>query len=236
MVKYYLTENQLTERPDDYMAIAIPVTSMDKEGIISEVIDRGSTVTRTDVLAVFNAIEEVIVKASLNGCTINLPLFNTSFSISGVFEGTEDSFDGNRHKLNLNITKGVLLRDAEKKSKCEKTNAPAAPLQIREVKDTVSKKVNECLTAGGVVEVRGYNIKIEGDDPACGLWFVAETGVELKAEVFIENKPSKIYAMIPATLEKGIFYQMKVVTQHTGGALMKSPKVFTYQKYLTGRN
>jgi len=27
----------------------------------------------------------------------------------------------------------------------EETNAPAATLQIREVKDTISKKVNECL-------------------------------------------------------------------------------------------
>ena len=42
----------------------------------------------------------------------------------------------------------------------EETNAPAATLQIREVKDTISKKVNECLTARGVVEVCGFDILV----------------------------------------------------------------------------
>ena len=56
-----------------------------------------------------------------DGEAINLPLINTSFSISGVFDSPMDAFDGNRHKLNLNITKGVLLREAEKKVKLQKT-------------------------------------------------------------------------------------------------------------------
>jgi hypothetical protein len=28
-----------------------------------------------------------------------------------------DNFDGNRHKLNINLSKGTLLREAEKKGK-----------------------------------------------------------------------------------------------------------------------
>ena len=235
MVKYYLTENLLTERPNDYTAVAVAMTSLDKEGLITEIMDKGSTLTRTDVVAVFNAMEEVIRKASLNGISINLSLFNTSFSISGVFEGTEDMFDENRHKFNINVTKGVLLREAEKNTKCEKTHAPAAPLQIREVKDTISGKVNECLTARGVVEVRGYNIKIEGEDPACGLWFVAENGATAKAEAFVENKPSKVFAIIPNLDAANGAYKVKIVTQSSGGGgvLLKTARIFMFPKNLT---
>ena len=231
MLSYSLVENNLTDRPDDYSAQTHAMASFDKEAIITRMLQRGTSLTRTDILAVLNAFEETVVDLHLEGCTITHPLLNTSFSISGVFESPLDSFDGNRHKLNINLTKGVLLREAEKNVKFEKTNAVAPQPQIQEVKDSVSGRVNERLTAGGVVEMRGYNLKIDGDDATCGLWFVAGNGQETKAMTIIENKPARIIAMIPALA--GGNYQVKVVTQHTvSGTLLKMPKVFTYPKSL----
>jgi hypothetical protein len=229
-LKYGLNENHLTERTDDWTAIAYPVASLDQEAVITRILAKGTSLTRTDVLAVLNALNEVVADGAGQGYTFNLPLLNTSFSISGVFESPLDTFDGNRHKLNLNLTKGVVLREAEKRVKPVKTNTSTPLPQIQEVKDSVSGSVNELLTAGGVVEVRGYNLKIEGGNPACGLWFVAG-GAEIKAGTVIENKPSRIIAMIPA-MAAGT-YQIKVVTQFTGGKLLKTPKVFVYPKDLT---
>ena len=102
------------------------------------------------------------------------------------------------------------------------------------MKDSVSGAINELLTAAGVVEVRGYNLKIDGDEPACGLWFVADNGQETQATVVIENKPSKIIAMIPDLTDGN--YQIKVTTQFTGGGtFLKIPKVFVYPKNLAVR-
>jgi hypothetical protein len=182
--------------------------------------------------AALNLKNETIAEGAERGDTFTLPLMNISFSISGVFDGPLDTFDPNRHKLNINLTKGVLLREAEKKVKLVKTNKPAPLPQIQEVKDSVSGAVNDRLTAGGVVELRGYSLKIEGDSPACGLWFVAEGGQETKAVTVIENKPSRILAMIPV-LSAGN-YQMKVVTQFSGGGrFLLNPKIFVYPKTLT---
>ena len=104
--------------------------------------------------------------------------------------------------------------------------------QIQEVKDTVSGTINEKITARGIVEVRGYNLKIEGDSPSCGLWFVGGDGKETKATVMAENKPSKIIALIPE-LTSGI-YQVKVATQFSGGGKpLLAPKLFIYPKELT---
>lgn len=232
MLEYSLVENQMTERPDDYSAQTHATGSLDKEAIIARMLNRGTLLTRTDILAVLNNLEETIVDALLEGYLINLPLFNISFSISGVFESLMDNFDGNRHKLNINLTKGVLLRNTEKEVQFQKVLATLPQPQIQEIKDSVSGVVNEKLTANGVVEVRGYNLKIDGEDQTCGLWFVHDNGDETKAEVIIENKPSKIIAMIPALANGN--YRIKVVTQHTGsGTLLKSPRVFTYMKTLT---
>jgi hypothetical protein len=230
-MKYSLTENMLTERPDDYSAMAHAVSSLDTEAIIQRMLNKGTTVTKTDILAVLNSFYEVIRDAHLEGHTVNLPLINTSFSISGVFDGPLDTFDPNRHKLNINVTKGTILRDAEKNVKVEKTNVPTPLPQIQEVKDSISGTVNERFTANGVVEIRGYNLKIDGDNPKCGLWFVDESGNETKAQTIIENKPTRIIAMIP-DLKPGN-WQVKVVTQYViGGKPLKEPRTFVYQKTL----
>jgi len=232
VLKYSLVENLLTERPDDLSAQTHSMGSFDREAIITRMLQKGTLLTRTDILAVLNAFEETITDALLNGYAVNLPLFNTSFSISGLFEGAMDSFDGNRHKLNINLTKGTLLRNAEKNVKLEKTAARAPQPTIQEVMDSVSGAVNERLTASGVVELRGYNLRIEGDDPTCGLWFIAENGIETKAAVILENKPSRIMAMIPALAAGN--WQVKVVTQFTGsGKSLKTPKMMIYPKNLT---
>jgi hypothetical protein len=231
-IKYALVENLLTERPDDFSAQVISKGSLDREAIIRRILQKGTSLTRTDVLAVLNGLEETVDDATQDGYTVNLPLFNTSFSISGVFESAMDTFDGNRHKLNINLTKGTLLRSAEKKIKVEKTAAHAPHPSIMEVKDSVSGAVNERLTAAGVAEIRGYTLRIEGADPACGLWFVEAGGSETKATVIVENKPSRIVAMIPA-LKPGM-YQVKIATQFSGTAkLLKAPKIIVYPKNLT---
>ena len=235
MLQYSLLENLLTDRPDDFSAQTHSIATLDKEAIITRILNKGTLLTRTDILAALNGFEEAVSEALLEGYSLTLPLFNTSFSISGVFESILDTFDGNRHKLNINLTKGTLLRKTEKEVKFEKTNPATALPNIQEVRDSISGTVNERLTRNGVVEVRGYNLKIDGTDPACGLWFVAEDGTETKAAVMVENKPSRIIAMIPDL--PGGNWQMRVSTQFTGSnKLLKTPKTFVFPKSLTVEN
>ena len=228
ILKYSLNENQLTDRTDDYSAMTHASGSFDMEAIINRMLSRGTLVTRTDVVAVMNNFQEAVVDIINEGGMINTPLFNTSFSISGVFESPLDSFDPNRHKLNINLTKGVMLRNTEKAVKFEKTHSATPLPQIQEVRDSKTGSVNEVLTSNGVVEVYGYNLKIAGDDPRCGLWFIATDGVEIRAEVMIDNKPSKIIAMIPQLDYDEM--QIKIVTQYTGGVLLKNPRTYVYPK------
>ncbi len=234
MLKYNLVENLLTERPDDYAAQTIPTRSYDKNAVIDLILRRGTLLTRTDVLAVMNGLEETVVDVVRDGGTINLPLFNTSFSISGVFDGPMDSFDSSRHRLNVNLTKGTLLRKAESEVRFAKTDAVTPQPSIVEVRDAVSGATNDVLTPGGVIQLWGANLKIAGDNEANGLWFVPETGDAIKAEVVITNKPSQLIAMIPALAAGN--YTVRVVTQSTGGgALLKTPRSYVFERTLVVR-
>ena len=233
MLKYSLRENLLTPAPDDYMAQAADVRSYTLDEIIDLMMEKGSTLTRADVAATLQVYGEVVSAIIKDGSAVNTPLMNTSMSISGVFDGANDSFDKKRHTVNLNITAGTLLRDAVTKVKCEKTEGASTDPYITEVADIVSGKVNEVLTKGGVVQLVGSRLKFDAKDAAQGIFFVPETGEAVRAAVIAENKPARLMAIIPADLAAGTYY-IEVRSKHSGGGKpLKAVKAGRFAKPLT---
>lgn len=206
MLKYSLRENLLTPAPDDYMAQAADVRSYTLDEIIDLMMEKGTTLTRADVAATLQVYGEVVSAIIKDGSAVNTPLMNTSMSISGVFDGANDSFDKKRHTVNLNITAGTLLRDAVTKVKCEKTEGTSTDPYITEVTDIVTGTVNTTLTKGGVVQLVGSRLKFDAKDAAQGIFFVPETGEAVRATVIAENKPARLMAIIPAGLKAGTYY------------------------------
>ena len=233
MLKYSLRENLLTPAPDDYMAQVTDVRSYTLDEIIDLMMDKGTTLTRADVAATLQVYGEVCSSLIKDGAALNTPLMNTSMSISGVFDGANDSFDKKRHTVNLNITAGILLRDVLPKIKCEKTEAASTDPYITEVADIVSGKVNEVLTKGGVVQLVGARLKFDAKDTAQGIFFVPETGEAVRAAVIAENKPARVMAIIPADLPAGTYY-IEVRSKHSGGGKpLKAVKAGRFAKPLT---
>ena len=233
MLKYCLRENLLTPPPDDYMAQAQDVRSYTLDEIIDLMMDKGTTLTRADVAATLQVYGEVVSAIIKDGSAVNTPLMNTSMSISGVFDGANDSFDKKRHTVNLNITAGTLLRDAVTKVKCEKTEGVSIDPYITEVTDIVTGTVNTTLTKGGVVQLVGSRLKFDAKDAAQGIFFVPETGEAVRAAVIAENKPARLMAIIPADLAAGTYY-IEVRSKHSGGGKpLKAVKAGRFAKPLT---
>ena len=122
MLEYSLHENLLTERTDDFAAQPHIKTIYKREQLIDLMLQRGTLVTKTDIVAVLNNLEETVDFVVRNGGAVNLPLFDTGFSIGGVFDSAMDTFDPARHKLHVTIRKGTLLRTAEREVKLTKIN------------------------------------------------------------------------------------------------------------------
>ncbi|UTC62101.1 DUF4469 domain-containing protein [Treponema sp. OMZ 799] len=233
MLKYCLRENLLTPAPDDYMAQAADVRSYTLDEIIDLMMEKGTTLTRADVAATLQVYGEVCSSLIKDGSAVNTPLMNTSMSISGVFDGANDSFDKKRHTVNLNITAGTLLRDAVTKVKCEKTEGVSTDPYITEVTDIVTGTVNTTLTKGGVVQLVGARLKFDAKDTAQGIFFVPETGNPVRAAVIAENKPARLMAIIPADLAAGTYYievRTKILEGNKSGKTLKSGR---FNKALT---
>ena len=233
MLKYSLRENLLTPAPDDYMAQVADVRSYTLDEIIDLMMDKGTTLTRADVAATLQVYGEVCSSLIKDGAALNTPLMNTSMSISGVFDGANDSFDKKRHTVNLNITAGTLLRDAVTKVKCEKTEGASTDPYITEVTDIVTGTANTTLTKGGVVQLVGARLKFDAKDAAQGIFFVPETGEAVGAAVIAENKPARLMAIIPTDLAAGTYYIEVRTKIDMGGKKLKTHKTGRFNKPLT---
>lgn len=233
MLKYALRENLLTPAPDNYMAQTADVRSYTLDEIINLMMEKGSSVTRADAAAVLQVYGEVCALVIANGSALNTPLFNTSMSISGVFDGANDSFDKKRHAVNLNLTAGTLLRDAVQEVKCEKTQIASTDPYITEVKDVVSDTVNTVLTKGGIVQITGSRLKFDAKDETQGIFFVPETGEAVRCSVIAENKPARLTALIPNSLSAGTYYVEVRTKLAEGGKPLKAMKAGRFAKPLT---
>jgi hypothetical protein len=233
-LKYFVTDYKLTSAKEG-SKIAIPVSkgSIGEEGIAKAIVKMGSTVGEIDVLAVMRGLNKAVTSLSEMGFTINLPLFRTSFSMTETYNADGTPAQGGKNKVKINLHKGSKLSEAESNLRTERTNPPADALTVYMVRDNESDTADDKLTPGGSFEVYGNGLKIDGDDPACGLYFVDADGKEYKAGKFTAkgNIPKMLSAMIPQ-LEPGQ-YQIKVVTQYAGSKPRKDPKTVVYNTKLT---
>lgn len=214
-LKYALLEAHLTPAPDDYVAQVQEVKSHDINSLTEKMLQKGSTITKTDTLAVLNSFFEVIEEVTRQGETINLDLFKSHISISGIFDGAADRFDPERHTVHLNMNAGKRLKEAITGISIEKVTAVKALPHVLEVKDSITGSVNGQISSGGVLEIIGSRLKIAGDDPKNGVYFEDSQGKAYKVKTLIENKPARLIVLLPS-LEKGM-YSLNISTQYSGG-------------------
>jgi len=216
MANYSLRDNPLTEDPNDKLAQLEGIHSFTKDEIIERILKRGNTITRTDLLAAINAYEEEIAYITEEGNTVNTPLLNTSLSISGVFVNSEDTFDPRRHSLKVNAQAGVPLKEAASKIKLTKVQGSSSSPWITAVRDTLSDSddTTGALKAGSVIELTGARLKFDPTDSEQGVFLIGEAG-EIRLAKIIENKPSRVLALLPADTAAGV-YSMELRTKNTG--------------------
>ena len=101
---------------------------------------------------------------------------------------------------------------------------------IEQFLDCESGTVNQKLTPGGSCVITGNRIKIAGESPECGLYFVSTAREPLQVKAVrspLANTNRKIISSIPPDLSDGE-YVAEIKTQYPsggGGTYLKTPRV-----------
>lgn len=214
-MKYYLKENQLTEE-NNYAARVLTEESHDLDAIIRLMLEKRNVVSKTDITAVFTAFFQIVEECIQRGENINLPIFNLGYSITGVFDEDTDVFDPEKHHVNVNLTNGTQVKKAIEQVKLTKVDSVQTDPVINSFIDIATQSKNDKLSKNSLFEVHGKRLKIAGEDPGIGLFFVAEDGTETKVSLIAENGQKKLIGQSP-DLPAGK-YRVRVKTQSTFGA------------------
>ncbi|MDR2651922.1 MAG: DUF4469 domain-containing protein [Prevotellaceae bacterium] len=233
MLQYALFENLLTPAPNDYMAQPQNVRSHDVDDIINRIGERYTGLTPAQLKAAFYEIADEMRIITKEGETVNTPIINTLWSIPGVIEGAVDAIDPKKNPAKLNAVPGSILREAAKQVKLEKVIVSEPMPHILEVKDIASDTVNEQITPGGVIQLRGGRLKFFPDIENDGIFIIDEQGAEIKLSTIVENKPARLIAVLPMNIPQGDYFIEVRTSCSTTGKQMKSLKMGRYNKILT---
>jgi hypothetical protein len=233
MLQYNLIENFLTPAPNDYLAQPTNVRSYNLQEIYQRISARYPGLTPTQISAAVNEFFDELAAITENGETVTTPLFNTQLSMPGVYDSAMDTYDPKRHTVKININPGVRMREAVRKVKTEKVSVAEPLPHILEVKDVSSDTINDVITPGGVVQLRGGKLKFLTDQPDNGIFMIGENGAETKLAVIVENKPARLIAVMPADIPQGEYFVEVRTSWTSSGKPVKILKRGRYNKILT---
>jgi hypothetical protein len=197
-VNYYLRPNKLGQNGRHYMANVISNNSVELEEIVEEILRRGSTVTRADVMSVLTEYHNVIEYYLQSGSNVRTPLVNFSSSIGGIFNFPTDHYDPARHVIRPVTNPGRRLQGFYRDHMSANLVEPRMNIPHPEVfKDVVSGERNGSVTPLGMAKLLGRRLKINGREDGAGIFFIDGGGREIPVTFIGQNYPSELIFTIP---------------------------------------
>ena len=198
-IKYVIRASNLPAILGAHLAQVQPTYTADLDDIVERIVGHGTTVARSDLYSAledfFTAVEEMLQA----GIFVRTPLACFRVSLTGRFDGTEDSFDKARHEVLPRIIPASRLRKAlrDHSEVVKQRRIPRRPYADKFV-DVNTGVVDSVVTPGGGARLLGAVLKFDPADPAQGVFFIAADNSETRAEVVIRNMPGELSLLNPA--------------------------------------
>jgi len=235
-IKASLYDNALTENPNDFIARVSSERSLSVKDIAGSAATRGGAdVSAAAMEHAVNLWLKEMAYRLCDGFSVNAGWFNASVGIRGVFDSPNEGFNPAKHTVSFDFQQGAQLRRELEQVTVEITGVADTSLGVAQVTDVKTGSVNDLLTPNRNLRMAGVKIKIEGDSPANGVYFINQATQErtrVESSDVVNNKPSEVMVVIPQ-LPAGE-YRVEVVTQYsTGGNLLKAPRSTLFDRVLT---
>jgi hypothetical protein len=217
--------NNLGTSESPYYALAAWSKVVDSEAFIDRMAAGRTTLSKTDILAVFQLAREELSRLLAEGYYVKTPLGAALPVAKGRFSSPDDSFlpksPDSGHELRIAFRIDPTIEaEALASIQCirDKEGDRRSP-HITAIASLPSENSEEAV-AGGLVRISGARMKFDPVDSRLGLVFRDEAGRETRAETYALAQPSSVIAIAPTTLEAGA-YRLLIRTISKGGALLE---------------
>jgi hypothetical protein len=217
-----------------YIARNESETSLNIEDIIAYMKKRagftGSTKDAIDHVRMF--LTETMYQLC-NGKTVDMGYYSIYPNVGGSFNSVDDARDHLKNPVSFRFRCRKAMRELAKDTGVIITALSDGNARIKTFIDQSNDSENKTVMSGKHFVITGRKIKVEGDDPECGVYFepVTENANDQKRikveDRLIQNNSRKIIGTVPK-LKAHCKYKVVIISQHTNTtSLLKSPRTIT---------
>jgi hypothetical protein len=227
-VKVKLYPNYLPKGEGTFLARTDSEAALGINQVVAAMIERGGFKGDPDTAAA--TIRAFLQESSYQLCdgfTVNLDLFSLYFNIGGVFKTEHDTPDPKANPLSLRIRPHALFHKLLNATHVQIDGLANTNGCIDQYIDEELGEEVRLFIVGHMFILLGQKIKIEGDDPSIGLYFVPvdDPAAAVKVTRIIENHPHKIIGIAPDTGHQ--YNRLEIRTQYSGSLPLKAPRVIS---------
>ena len=213
-VKYKLVPSAFSNGTEKYHASVEPYKSLSLEDIINEMEFRHSSLTTSDMVAMFEDFGRTVIKRIQEGDRVSTDLFQISLSIKGTFNSLDDGFDGNRHKVRICINpsrafKNAVTQNVRVEKKLSEQPLPK-PMWFFNLEGS---EPNTVLSPTHMARIKGENLTFDQNDPQQGVFLVPDSSPEPASAIrmthFSQKTSGQVVFRVPEGLAPG-FYRLEV--------------------------
>ncbi|MDR2097337.1 MAG: DUF4469 domain-containing protein [Spirochaetaceae bacterium] len=235
-IRVKLYPNYLTHVEGVYIARTDNEASLSIEEVCAALKNRGGfTGSYNDLVEHVRQFFDEAAYQLCDGFAVNTGYFSVHPNVGGTFDKAIEGHDAQKHPVTFRFRTLASLRSLAERIVVEVEGLADVQGYIDEFIDITTESVNETLTSGGMFNISGHKIKIAGDNPEVGVYFVPEANPAGRVKVsghLAENTASKLIGVIPA-LGAGN-WKVEVKTQFTvGGTFLKEPRTIESRFILT---
>jgi hypothetical protein len=189
----------------------------------------GFTGNYEDLLEYVRQYYEEVSYQLCDGFAVSNGYYTVYPNIGGTFNSAAEIHDHKKHPITFRFTERNKLRNIIKNIEVVVEGMADTGGYIDEFIDQEEGFINGQFLPNNMFAVHGHKIKIAGDDPSCGVYFVPvlDPAQAVKVSRIGDNNPTRITGITPNTGH--IQNKIEIRTQYTGvpDKFLKTPRIIT---------
>ena len=229
-IKVRLYPNYLPTTGGKYIARTDSEASLSIQQVCAAMKDRGGFLgNHEDLIENVKHFMDEAAYQLCDGFTVNMGYYSIHPNIGGTFNSDKETHDQKKNPVNFKFRTLAPLRGLIRHISIDITGVVERIAYIDEFVDKDEDAVNSLFAPGNMFSISGNRIKVAGDHPDCGVFFVPieDPSKAVRVTRIAENSPSKLIGIAPDT--EYSYHRIEIRTQYTGsgGTFLKAPRVIS---------
>ncbi|MDR1400113.1 MAG: DUF4469 domain-containing protein [Treponema sp.] len=230
MIDYYLCKHKFSDsEKESYHAVVTHTEGVDQKRFV-KMLSETLNINEGEAKNVISGMGTAAKSLLSQGWSFKIEgLGAFSLSITGSFTGPDAPFNSANNKIAVRFLADKELNTAAQSASLNRLHGVEHGPIVDSVEDKLTETVNEKLTPGHGVQIRGKDIKIIGTDSAVGIHLIDESGngITVPSGDILENGPTKLLFICPP-LSAGE-YTLQITTQYK----QSTPRTYSFTPSLT---